>query len=420
MRKIKFFGIMGLLVGIFLLTACGGSNKWGAEAQPGKYTMSEKKEYPYISVVKYEYINEFGEDDTGLGISVYIDDMLHGLSNDEAEQGGDGTYYLEGSQWSYIVSFNGKGQAKIEMEETGDNGIADAISKSMYKKGVGTYKYFKESTKTLNEALEDAYNELENGMIESGMIVENTGYSSTDFVDSGRTYVSKNNGEMIFLNAWYAVSFSQDDINIEAMFTQNGELDRRSLTLNLSNTDKTPLTYYVNNSDGYLERNETLTLNEDGSLSIQYTEDGIEFSGTYYLATSEDVEMYKELLEQAAENVVSENENIDIVYGTYENHNDSYICDAEVGFYTDERDINYVYLEGVSAGGRGVTDESLILLRQKDGTYIGTGEYNGTSAVISFSDGVMNVEITYSDNEDSYNLNGAYILISELDLNSVG
>lgn len=102
----------------------------GAEAPIGKYMLSENEKYPYISVIKYEYVNEFGEDDTGLAISVYVDEMLHGLSNDEAEQCEDGSYYLEGSQWSYIVSFNGNGQAKIEMKETGDNGIAYAISKS--------------------------------------------------------------------------------------------------------------------------------------------------------------------------------------------------------------------------------------------------------------------------------------------------
>ena len=150
-----------LLVFILLLTTCGrGSKAWGAEATAGTYRMSKKGEYPSITVTKYEYINEFEEKTTGIGISVYVDDMLHGLSNDEAVQRADGSYYLEGSQWSYIVFFNKDGQAKIKMEETGDNKIADSIIKSMYKKAVGKYKYFEASNQTLNDAIEEAYDAL--------------------------------------------------------------------------------------------------------------------------------------------------------------------------------------------------------------------------------------------------------------------
>lgn len=121
-----------------------------------------------------------------------------------------------------------------------------------------------------------------------------------------------------------------------------------------------------------------------------------------------------------SQNDAANNGIISIVYGTYENHNENYICDAEVGFYTSDEDVNYVYLEGVSTGNHGATEETLNLYLQNDGSYLGKGDGTDTVAIISFSEGYMNVDIQYSDNSDSYNLTGTYKLTSELDMSNVG
>lgn len=109
-----------------------------------------------------------------------------------------------------------------------------------------------------------------------------------------------------------------------------------------------------------------------------------------------------------------------VVYGIYQNYNESYICDAEVGMNTDD-ETDYVYLSGVSSGGHGAADTTLVLNRISDGTYAGREEGTcETEAVISFSNGEMIVEITYSENEDNYNLSGTYKLITEMDFNDAG
>lgn len=422
-----------LLSVVVVIAVCGGSSeKWGAEALPGKYTLSEEEEYPYISVTEYEIINEFGEEDIQLGIRVYLNKINQGLSNDAIKQREDGSYYIEGSNWSYVIWFQESGRAKVEMEETGENKIANAIAKTLYGKAVGTYKYFKEYTMTFDESIEAVYEAMERGVCEPGKIVENKIYSSTDFVEVGRTYVSKTNGEMIFMNVTYGHSYSEDDISIEAMFTQNGEIDRRSLTLDLTNTEETPQTYYAHNSEGYLEREDTLTLCEDESLEFRYTEDELNFSGIYHLATEEDLEIYHELLTQAAEKMLEEEQAAEeaveqivttsIVYGSYyyDNGVDA-VVEGDVGVYTDTGE-DYLYLSALYYDSNHYYPEAGGTLWEiGDGTYRVVNELgNAVEFQITFTAAGMEVEIIDSETDEYDVLEGYYNLTSELNFDEVG
>lgn len=433
MKYIKKITMFLLMIGVMLLTACGGSSeKWGSEALPGKYMLSEEEEYPYITVTEYEIINEFGEDDIQLGIHVYLNEINQGLFDDAAKQREDGSYYIEGSNWSYVIWFQESGKAKLEMEETGENAIADAIAKSLYGKAVGTYEYFEEYTMTFNESIAAVYEAMERGVCEPGKIVENKIYSATDFVTVGRTYVAKTNGEMIFMNVKYVHSYSEEDISIEAMFTQNGEIDRRSLTLDLTNTEETPRTYYAHNSEGYLEREDTLTLCEDESLEFRYAEGELDFSGTYRLATEEDLEIYHELLTQAAEQMLAEEQAAEdaveqivttsIVYGSYyyDNGVDA-IVEGDVGVYTDTGE-DYLYLSALYYDSNHYYPEAGgILWKNEDGTYRVVNDVgDAVEFQITFTAGGMEVEIIDSETDEYDVLEGFYNLTSELNFDEVG
>ena len=181
-------------------------------------------------------------------------------------------------------------------------------------------------------------------------------------------------------------------------------------------------------------RNFNKTLKDNNNTESQSSEEDYEEENTLESdeeeeeTESEDEDVSESEVEETefeadvpvSQNDAANNGIISIVYGTYENHNENYICDAEVGFYTSDEDVNYVYLEGVSTGNHGATEETLNLYLQNDGTYLGKGDGTDTVAIISFSEGYMNVDIQYSDNSDSYNLTGTYKLTSELDMSNVG
>lgn len=234
------------------------------------------------------------------------------------------------------------------------------------------------------------------------------------------------------MNVKYVHSYSEEDISIEAMFTQNGEIDRRSLTLDLTNTEETPRTYYAHNSEGYLEREDTLTLCEDESLEFRYAEGELDFSGTYNLATEEDLEIYQELLTQAAEQMLAEEqaaeeateeiETTSIVYGSYyyDNGVDA-IVEGDVGVYTDTGE-DYLYLSALYYDSNHYYPEvGGTLWEMGNGTYRVANELgDAVEFQITFTEGGMEVEIIDSETDEYDVLEGYYDLTSELNFDEVG
>lgn len=154
----KMINCFVLFILIACLSGCGASSSsWSEEAQPGKYVMSEKKEYPYMTVGRWERTNESGQ--TYYWINVVVNDYQE-MNDENVVQLEDGSYVLTVDGWKYVVRFNGAGKAKVLLEKGDDHNAIDNIRKSIYKKGDGTYNCIEPYDSSLEEQIEDAYNAI--------------------------------------------------------------------------------------------------------------------------------------------------------------------------------------------------------------------------------------------------------------------
>lgn len=163
-KKSKGKIIFGIVVVIFLiiaLKACFSSNGpggYGKDAQAGTYQLEEGRKYPNVVVSKWKGSSN---DISNLVFSVQPDENNDDFVLMQAKRRDDGTYCLEGNTWNYLLSFNGKGRVKVELEATGNSKIAAKISKIWLKKAVGTYKYFEAASKSVDESIADAVYEMD-------------------------------------------------------------------------------------------------------------------------------------------------------------------------------------------------------------------------------------------------------------------
>lgn len=234
------------------------------------------------------------------------------------------------------------------------------------------------------------------------------------------------------------LGFYPDDSNINFTCT-DGVVDNIILDVNHENADAQYTLFGLKIGEATSDISEKLADKFELVSSDPVATDGGMFDSYknkengYILAVSyinDKITQISYVMDNAENSDMTEDNNIDdsttgeavseIVYGKYKNYNESYMCDAEVGFYTDEEGSDYVTLEGVSVGNHGATGaETYTLYLQDDGTYLGEGEY-GSTAYISFGENSMTVDIIYAEMDDDYNLSGTYKLTEKLDLSNVG
>lgn len=120
--------------------------------------------------------------------------------------------------------------------------------------------------------------------------------------------------------------------------------------------------------------------------------------------------------EQPAENQLSETTSL--TYGTYSctDHPDI-VSTADVTFYTDDAGGDYIVIDCWSSNRELACFEGM--LENFEGNYYSYNEDLDTGIMITFTDGGMYVQISYSTRSDVYDIEGFYILEKALDVNAV-
>lgn len=108
-----------------------------------------------------------------------------------------------------------------------------------------------------------------------------------------------------------------------------------------------------------------------------------------------------------------------LTYGTY-------VCDdgagtvstAEVGFYTDEEEGDYIYIQ-CQKDDQDAGFFNGILVENGE-SYYACGEAENTEISVIFADGGLYVQIENADSEDRYSIEGFYSLVEALNLDEAG
>ncbi len=164
-------------------------------------------------------------------------------------------------------------------------------------------------------------------------------------------------------------------------------------------------------------------------MSVEESEDASEEADTETEEVTESEDMESDASqteetvpeEEAIEDSETEAEPIEIVYGVYEYDNGSdNVMTAEVGFASDS-DEDYIYIDALGYGGHYTANYSGTLYAQiDDGSYPSDNDWGETRIYVTFYAGGMRVQVSSTDDEAYYVLDGYYTLTEELDLDQVG